>query len=488
MSRVALINTNRMEPLIGPVGLDYVAGALRQAGATVDLVDLGLTADPEGALRAYFAGQEPALVGLTFRNVDDCFWPSGTWFVPALARYVDLVRQLSGAPIVVGGVGFSVFAKRIVEYVGADFGIAGDGEGAVVSLLAELAGQRRFERVEGLIWREGGALRSNKPAWPMPLSLPTDRGSVDNVAYFARGGQGGIETKRGCDRACIYCADRLAKGRALRCREAAEVADEVEQLLSQGVDVLHLCDAEFNIPAEHAMRVCEELISRGLGERVRWYAYLAVVPFDAELAAVMRQAGCVGINFTGDAGNETMLRRYKQAHRPADLEAAVRLCRQAGIRVMVDLLLGGPGETADTVADTIAFIKRIDPDCAGAGLGVRMCPQTEMADIVAAEGPLESNPGILRHYDGPVDFFRPTFYIAPALGDRPAALVRDLIDGDQRFFEPMDPPGAGAGETVGADTGCDHNYNDNTELTQAIERGARGAYWDILWQLREGTT
>jgi len=482
MSRVTLINTNRMQPVIAPVGLDYLAGALREGGVTVSLVDLALTADPQEALRQHFAHHEPTLVGMSFRNVDDCFWPSGVWFIPELVKYVAMVRQASEAPLVLGGVGFSVFAERIVEHTGAEFGIRGDGEAAAVSLLAELVGSRRFERVPGLIWRSGGTVQSNTPAWPTPLSLPTARCHVDNSVYFARGGQGGIETKRGCDRSCIYCADRLAKGRTLRCREPAEVADEVEHLLTQGVDVLHLCDAEFNIPRAHAVGVCEELIRRRLGERVRWYAYLAVVPFDEELAALMYRAGCRGINFTGDAGNTTMLCRYRQVHGPEDLAAAVRSCRRAGIRVMLDLLLGGPGETATTLAETIAWVKQIDPDCVGAALGVRVYPQTEMAQQVAAEGPLESNAGIVRHYDGPVDFFRPTFYIAPALGESSAALVRDLVGGDERFFEPMDASGVGE-----SDLGQDHNYNDNTELTRAIERGARGAYWDILRQLRLGT-
>jgi hypothetical protein len=145
---------------------------------------------------------------------------------------------------------------------------------------------------------------------------------------------------------------------------------------------------------------------------------------------------------------------------------------------MFDLLLGGPGETAKTAAQTIDFIKQINPDCAGAPLGVRIYPGTEMARIVEAEGPLETNPNIRRKYDGPVDFFQPTFYISQALGLKPAELVRDLIAGDERFFEPMPEIPE---ETA---TSKNHNYNDNIELVEAIKNGARGAYWDILHQLR----
>jgi radical SAM superfamily enzyme YgiQ (UPF0313 family) len=193
----------------------------------------------------------------------------------------------------------------------------------------------------------------------------------------------------------------------------------------------------------------------------------------------MSKAGCVGIDFTGDSAAPSMLKTYGQTHRKEDLASAVQLCRDNNIKVMFDLLLGGPGETAKTAAQTIDFIKKIDPDCAGAPLGVRIYPGTEMAHIVESEGPPETNPNIRRKYDGPVDFFKPTFYISQALGPKPANLVRDLIAGDKRFFEPMPETVLEEGQLS-----TDHNYNDNTELVEAIKAGARGAYWDILHQLR----
>ncbi len=478
---LTLINTNYMVPLIAPIGLDYVAGAARAAGIETDVLDLALESDPADALRRHFTGRNVRLVGLTLRNADDCFWPSARWFAPDMAETVRAVRALTDAPIVLGGVGFSIFAERLVEFTGADFGIRGDGEEAVVALVRQLEGGKRWDRVPGLVWREDGRLRSNPPAWPERPVLPTARDAIDNRAYFRLGGQGAVETKRGCDRACIYCADPLAKGPRVRRRGAAEVADEIESLLGQGVDVLHLADSEFNVPGEHARAVCEEFVRRRFGDRVRWYAYLSPTPFDAALADVMRRAGCVGINFTGDAAAEAMLRVYRQPHRRDDLAAAVVACRASGIAVMIDLLLGGPGETPETVADTIAFIKQADPDCAGAALGVRVYPGTAMARHLAAEGPLESNPGLRRRYDGPVDFCRPTFYIAPTLGPQPARLVKDLIAGDRRFFEPAEEAAPGGKDDKG------YNYNDNRPLVEAIAQGARGAYWDILRRIRPGS-
>jgi radical SAM superfamily enzyme YgiQ (UPF0313 family) len=468
-----------MTPPIGPIALDYIAPVVRRGGIDVDILDLCFADEPNAILRDYFAGHNPALVGISFRNTDDCFWPSAEWFVPGLVETLRKIRKLTDAPIVIGGVGFSIFAEQIVDYTGADFGIRGDGEQAILSLLRELSGTRRFERVPGLVWRQDGMLRANQPAWPTPLSLPTTRESIDNRAYFENGGQCGLETKRGCDRRCIYCADPLAKGPEPRLRDPSEVADEVESLISQGVEVLHTCDCEFNVPRNHAYAVCQELIRRSLGDKIRWYAYMAVTPFDADLAAAMRKAGCVGIDFTGDSASGLMLKTYQQPHLKEDLASAVKLCRANNIKAMIDLLLGGPGETPETVAETIKSIKQISPDCAGASLGVRIYPGTEMADIVANEGPAETNPNIRRKYGGPVDLFKPTFYISSDLGPEPARLAKQLIASNKRFFEPTP-------EITDSAEATDHNYNDNTELVEAIKKGARGAYWDILHQLRNG--
>ena len=475
---ITLINTNRMSPPIAPIGLDYLAGAARSAGIEVEVLDLGLAGDPPGAMREYFSSRRPELVGLSFRNVDDSFWPSAAWFVPPLRDIVAAVRALTDAPVVLGGAGFSIFPERIIQETKADFGVRGDGEQAMVRLVEELRGRRRFEQVPGLLWRaEGRTVVNEWAAEPTMPKVHAARDAIDNATYFRLGGQMGVQTKRGCNRGCIFCADQLASGSVLRLRPPRDVADEVEALHRRGIDVLHLCDGEFNVPRSGAMAVCEEMHRRGLGEKVRWYTYMAVIPFEADLAEAMRRAGCVGINFTAPAASEAMLCAYRQPHTQEELAEAVRLCREHRITVMLDVMFGGPGETPQTVAEAIAFLKGIAPDCVGAGLGVRLYPGLEMTRIVEAEAPLHLNPGVVRRYEGPIDLLQPTYYVSPALGSAPAALIREAIAGDARFFEPCDAPSADD-QTRG------YNYNDNDPLVRAIAAGARGAYWDILRRSR----
>jgi radical SAM superfamily enzyme YgiQ (UPF0313 family) len=471
-----------MLPPIGPIGLDYIAGCTTRAGITTDILDLPLSPEPLKTLKQYFSTHTTQLVGVSFRNVDDCFWPGAAWFVPGLKDTINTIKGMTDAPIVIGGVGFSIFAGPVLKYTGADFGIRGDGETAIVSLIHQLQKAKNFSQVPGLVWQKDGKIYSNSPSWPDPFSLRTARDFIDNRSYFKNGGQCGLETKRGCNRRCIYCADPLAKGTKLRLRDPSEVVEEIQALISQGIDVLHLCDSEFNVPRSHAYAICRRINRRSLGNRIRWYAYMSPTPFDRDLAREMARAGCVGIDFTGDSACSSMLETYRQMHNKDDLASAVGLCRLNNIAVMIDLLIGGPGETPETVRETIEFIKKINPDCAGAALGVRIYPNTAMEKISARELRDETGSNIHRKYTGPIDLLKPTFYISEALGEHPAELVRDLIDGDQRFFEPSLETEQ---KTKRTGDPADYNYNENLPLIKAIRKGARGAYWDILRKLRK---
>jgi hypothetical protein len=245
------------------------------------------------------------------------------------------------------------------------------------------------------------------------------------------------------------------------------VADEVEALLAQGIDHLHTCDGEFNLPVEHALEVCRELERRGLGSRLRWYAYCTPNPFPAELAESMRRAGCVGVNFGADSGDPGMLRRLGRDFGSENIEDAVAACRRAGMATMLDLLLGGPGESEDSLRRTIAFMQRVRPDRVGVSLGVRLYPGTALMRQVTAA---PDRRGLI----GGPEAADPLYYLAPAVADSAAALLTRLIDGDPRFF--FAPAGIER----------DYNYSDNQVLVEAIAQGYRGAYWDILRRQTEG--
>jgi radical SAM superfamily enzyme YgiQ (UPF0313 family) len=252
------------------------------------------------------------------------------------------------------------------------------------------------------------------------------------------------------------------------------VADELAALLARGVDVFHTCDAEFNLPREHALAVCHELASRGLGDRIRWYAYATPEHFDDELAAAMRRAGCVGVDFTADHADPRMIVRLGRHHTPDDLRRTATACKDHRLAFMFDLLLGAPGETRQSIRTTLDLMKELAPDRVGTSLGVRLYPGTPLLQQLQAEGPLAENPSVTGAEENP-GLLRPVFYVERGLGGDIGDFIRSLIGGDERFLFPS------AAEAAG-----NYNYNDNSALCEAIRQGARGAFWDILRRMEDG--
>lgn len=470
--RILLVNTNRMKPACAPIGIDYVADSLIEAGHDPRLLDLCFSDEVRADIKAAVCDFDPHLIGLTVRNTDECYM-SGAFFLPFVNEVIECLREHSDAPIVMGGVGFSVMPEAVMRFCRPDYGIAGEGEEAFPRLVKAIGARLNLNDIPNLLYWEGAMLRRNPTRYAALDDLPRTRSFLDNALYFREGGQAGFETKRGCDMKCIYCADPVSKGRHVRLRTPKHVVDELKLLLAQGVDHFHTCDCEFNVPGDHAKDICREIISSGIADKVRWYAYCSVTPFDDEMADLFARAGCAGIDFGADSAHDEMLKRLGRAFRREDLARTADLCHKHGIPFMYDLLIGGPGETRETVRQTIEFMRRIDADCVGLSMGVRIYDGTPMADYIRSLGDVASNPDIYGVKEDNPDFMRPIFYVSPDLGENIASIVSELVAGDPRFFVPSRE-----------EADSNYNYNDNAVLVRAIADGARGAYWDILRRMR----
>lgn len=469
---VLFLNPNRMKPPIAPIGLEYVAEATVRAGYECRLCDLAFAEDWQAALSSALS-EDLLAVAVSVRNIDDAYFASQDFILDKTRSVIRHVKAACGAPVVLGGVGFSVAPAEILEFTEADFGITGDGEEAFPAMLRRLENGQSFDCVPGAVYREDEAIRVVPPQ-PVDLAIAPafSRDICDHRRYFAQGGQAGVETKRGCDRHCIYCVDPVAKGQSLRLRRAEDVAGEFRALLDQGVNVIHLCDSEFNVPYTHAQGVCEALIATGLANKIAWYTYAAPAPFDTPLARLMKRAGCVGIDFGVDHAVPAMLARLGQSYGPDEIRATAEACRQAGVLFMFDMLLGTPGETRDSIHRAIDLMRETRPDRVGLSCGVRVYPHTPLAKRIRSQGPLDANPNLHGTTANNDDLLRPIFYVEEGIGEDIHRFVWSLVGGDKRFLA-ANP----------AETGQDYNYNENSTLSEAIRAGARGAYWDILRRL-----
>jgi radical SAM superfamily enzyme YgiQ (UPF0313 family) len=464
--RVVLVNTNQIKPSIAPIAFDYLYEPLVEAGFEVGLLDLCFSENYEESIDAYCRSQRVDFWGVTLRNTDDTYFSSHQSFIQQIRDMVQALRRRRPVPITMGGVGFSIMPERILEACGADYGVVCEGEVAFPALLRRLFRNEPVDDVPNLVHRAAGRIVRNEVKYADLATVPTHgRRLVNNEKYFLHGGQAAVETKRGCNRHCIYCVEPLTKGSKLRFHTPEQVADQVESLVERGIYAFHVNDSEFNLSIRHPLAVCDELIRRGLHRRIEWYAYGMPAPFPDELAARMRKAGCVGMNFGTDSANEKMLRILRRTFTRSDIARAVETSRRHGLRYIVELLFGAPGETAETVKDTIDYMKEIDAARVSVTVGLRVFPGTELEEIVRAEGITSANPNLYGAIEGNDDLLKPLFYLPTTIGPKPLEYIDSLIRGDRRFF------------SVNSD---EFNYNANDLLVNAIGSGARGAYWAIL--------
>lgn len=411
------LNRERLPSPVIPVGLACLATALLRGGHRVEVVDLAMRGDGEDPRETagLVADRSPAAVGLSLRNLDNVSWPDSASYLPEARRFVEALKSRTAAPLFIGGPGFTVCPAPVLNELGLDLGLAGEGETAGVRLVSEvLLGGAPPETIPGAVWRDGDGVVRLAPAeiagppggWPETdwpgLVAGEARDLFDVRGYLEAGASFNIQTKRGCPLHCTYCVYPLLEGRRFRLRSPASVVDEMEQAMHRwGADRFTFVDNIFNLPLDHAKAVCREMLRRRLN--VRWETYLHPIAVDEELLELMLESGALGLEFTPDSGSSAVLGSYGKDITVEHLENAAELCRRMGLPFCFNFIFGGPGETWETVDETFALADRLDPTAVLAALAMRVLPGTDLQRRAVAEGVIAEGDDLLEpvHYISP---------------------------------------------------------------------------------------
>lgn len=417
---MVLVNPNRLQPAPAPVALDYLASELERHGADVRLLDLSHAGNVQKAISDFFAGVKADLVGISIRNLDDVVFNIFT--AAEIKPIVESVKRSISCPLVLGGSGYSIAPEQALDYFGVELGVAGEGEEALVKLVDYADVPEKYCEIPGLLWRENGKIRRN------PLGMAdvnsfhlAKRGKVcyrDYMYKKGRRGGTGVQTKRGCSNNCIYCAVPNIEGSTVRLRDPKEIADEMENLVGLGVNRIFIADSEINHPKEHAMEICEEFIRRNFRNKLTWQAYTSPGQFDMQLAEKMKEAGCDMTFTTLDSGVDDLLERWNKPFRTKDIVQYVNACRQTGLGASYCLSIGGPGENMDTLLKTLGFVQSLKPITVtfGEPPGLRVYPNTPLAEIVREEGFSPSNPNLSGKIIGNESLLEPVYYLSSQIG------------------------------------------------------------------------
>ncbi len=424
--KVLLVSENRCTDNLVPypLGPAYLASALRQAGHEVAAVDLMFTPEPLAHLENAVADFSPDCIGLSIRNIDNQDIRRPVSFLPWVREVVDDIRRISQATIIAGGAGFTIFPLECLEYLDLEMGIVGEGEASLPRLLECLKAGRDPARLPGLALHRAGR-GSLSPAAGRPdfaVLPPPDRDIVDvrpyrwspreQPSYLAN-----LEARRGCHMRCIYCPNPLIEGREIRLRAPAEVAGELASLeYGYGMPAAMFVDALFNYPIDYTLDVCAKIAERKLD--ISWSCSINPSFHDPRLPAALRAAGCMGVSLGNESGADDTLASLRKDFTKEQAARMIRELQDEGMRVICFLLLGGPGETRDTVQESIAFLDEMAPDQVTVTVGIRIYPGCELADLAIQEGVIRPGQNLLP----------PTFYMAPAVSDWLYEYMREQCD------------------------------------------------------------
>ncbi|MFC1850150.1 B12-binding domain-containing radical SAM protein [candidate division CSSED10-310 bacterium] len=408
--RVLLINSNREIypwPVV-PLGLSYIASTLKAHHHSVKFLDLCFPRKPHQVLRETLTEFQPEAIGISIRNIDNVNMCQPHFYLPEIKeKIVDVCFSYSKAPVIIGGSAIGMTPEMIMDYFHVDYAVAGDGEEAMVRWLQFLESEEdEIPAIRGLFQRQSDGVI--KPPEHRNLNAftsferPRPFQWIDHHYYEKNGASINIQSKRGCVFKCIYCSYNLIEGNQYRLREPGAVVDEIEEWIAVAKPrSFDFVDSTFNSPQSHAIDICEELIRRD----IKWsFTTMGLNPgcISPELLEVMKAAGFEQCMCSPDSASPVLLHNLCKNFTLQELVKAAQLFKRFNLRVFWFFILGGPGETAETVKETLDFCKTYIPpeDVVHFTIGFRVFPETRLAEIMIEENHQLKNS----------DLFRPSFY------------------------------------------------------------------------------
>ena len=348
-----------------PAWVAYLAGSLKAAGFDdVSFVDAMTNDLSDDALRDRLIEERPDVVGVT------AITPS----IYKAERALEIAKEVDPDTVtVLGGVHATFMYKQVLsEAPWVDTIVRGEGEEILVELV-KVIDEGRWpadkHSVEGLAFRDDGQIVATKAA---PTVKDVDSITPDwsllewqKYQYIPLGVRVAIPNMaRGCPFTCSFCS-QWKFWRDYRIRDPKKVVDEIEALVrDHQIGFFILADEEPTINRRKFVEFCNELIARGLPDKVKWGINTRVTDVlrDEELLTLYHRAGLVHVSLGTEAAAQLKLDRFNKETKVADNKKAVRLLREAGIVVEAQFIVGLENETAETLEETYRMAKEWKPD------------------------------------------------------------------------------------------------------------------------------
>lgn len=344
------------------LGLAYLAAVLEKKGHVVKIIDI----DADGITGKRFVTvlkqNTYGLVGITATT-------------PTFNNAIELTRFIkenSNAFTVLGGIHVTVTPEESIKYDSVDFIVKGEGELTILELVRYLEEGTDIAAIDGLYYKNNGSIMKNK-----------DRALIDNLddlpfparhLYNKRNYSYPdallkpalpIITSRGCPAACTYCNSKSIFTRRFRIRSPQNILAEIEYLIKEfGVKEIHIWDDNFTTQKNRVFQIRDEIKRRNIRIKFAFPNGLRADYVDEEVLGALKDMGTYSVAFGVESGNQKVLDRVNKNIKLEEIERAFRLARKIGLEIWAFFMIGLPGETEDSIKDTINFAIKLNPDVA----------------------------------------------------------------------------------------------------------------------------
>lgn len=349
-----------------PMGIVYLGTLLKEKGYVVRLLDCDNAKMTPEAVLSVVEQWQPDCVGISAVTIT---------IESALELFKRIKRFNRDILTILGGFHITVLPEETLRSSGdIDVGVLGEGELTLLELLDSINSGTDISRVAGVIFKRNGNLVQTRPRDLIPdldvLPLPDFSLLPDFPAgYFPAAHRsfmgrptGFLLASRGCPFNCSFCGRGLW-GASVRAYCVPYVMKIIESMIERyHIRSLLIGDELFFADLRKNADFCREMIKRRLNKRIKWVCSSRVDTLKPQLLKLMKAAGCEQISFGIESGSQKILDILNKGTTPKMIRDTMRMVRKTGIGASGTLMLGNPGETRQTIKQTIDFVTGLEID------------------------------------------------------------------------------------------------------------------------------